>query len=464
LCGPALARLARTLESQFLGKQETVRLMMLSVLAGEHIALIGPPGTAKSALVRTFARYIDSRYFEYLLTRFTEPNELFGPVDIPAFRQGTYRRRTEGMMPEAEVVFLDEIFKSNSAILNALLTLLNERKFNNGGSVVDVPLLRCSAPPTRCPPTRASRRSSTASSCACGASTSTPTTSTSSSSAASSSSSSARREAGHGPFVSTRDLRAAQGEIARRMQISDELMATYKSLVFQIRAEGVSLSDRRVVKLLKLMAASAYFDGRPAADISDLFILKHTWNTLEQAEILDGIVTPVLDGWFRRTPRRAARGDGGRPRRPPRGDAAHQGHPHLGRPRQRPAALRPHARARRDQGRAPVARPPTPRAAPWPRSTSSWSTSSARAAIGHPNIVQMLDAGTDDDGPYLVLELLEGETLCDLIDRRPLGFREALAVVAETLDACAPPTGWASCTATSSPKTSSSSAASAGSG
>jgi len=132
--------MAQALEKQFLGKQETVRLMMLSVLAGEHIALIGPPGTAKSALVRTFARYIDSHYFEYLLTRFTEPNELFGPVDIPAFRQGTYRRRTEGMMPEAEVVFLDEIFKSNSAILNTLLTIVNERKFYQDGAAEPVAL------------------------------------------------------------------------------------------------------------------------------------------------------------------------------------------------------------------------------------------------------------------------------------------------------------------------------------
>ncbi len=298
-----LRAMAQTLEKQFLGKQETVRLMMLSVLAGEHIALIGPPGTAKSALVRTFARYLDSRYFEYLLTRFTEPNELFGPVDIPAFRQGTYRRRTEGMMPEAEVVFLDEIFKSNSAILNALLTILNERKFNNGGSVVDVPLLSVFGASNEVPSDESLQaifdrfllrvRSEHLD--------------------AYHFQELVQRgvqleierlvpEAGHGPFVSTRDLRAAQAEIARRMQISDELMATYKSLVFQIRAEGVSLSDRRVVKLLKLMAASAFFDGRPAADISDLFILKHTWNTLEQAEILDGIVTPVLDGWFRQHP------------------------------------------------------------------------------------------------------------------------------------------------------------------
>lgn len=135
-----LRGLARTLESQFLGKQETIRLMVLSVLAGEHIALIGPPGTAKSALVRNFARMIDSRYFEYLLTRFSEPNELFGPVDIPAFRQGTYRRRTEGMLPDAEIVFLDEIFKSNSAILNTLLTIVNERKYYQDGEPTPVAL------------------------------------------------------------------------------------------------------------------------------------------------------------------------------------------------------------------------------------------------------------------------------------------------------------------------------------
>jgi MoxR-like ATPase len=298
-----LRALARALEAQFLGKQETVRLMVLSVLAGEHIALIGPPGTAKSALVRTFARMMDGRYFEYLLTRFTEPNELFGPVDIPAFRQGTYRRRTDGMMPDSEIVFLDEIFKSNSAILNSLLTILNERKFNNGGTVVDVPLLSVFGASNEVPADESLQaifdrfllrvRSE-------------------------------HLDAyhfqelvqrgvalelqrfggaqGQGPLLNTRDLVAAQAEVARRMQISDELMATYKSLVFQIRAEGVSLSDRRVVKLLKVMAASAFFDGRAQADVSDLFALKHVWNTLEQAEILDGIVAPVLEGWFRAHP------------------------------------------------------------------------------------------------------------------------------------------------------------------
>src|SRR5947209_13722124 len=136
-----LGQLARALEARFLGKDEVIRLLLIAVLAGEHAVLIGPPGTAKSALIRTFARLLHARYFEYLLTRFTEPNEIFGPVDIAAFREGKYQRRIEGMLPESEIVFLDEVFKSNSAILNALLTLLNERQYSNGGKLLTVPLI-----------------------------------------------------------------------------------------------------------------------------------------------------------------------------------------------------------------------------------------------------------------------------------------------------------------------------------
>jgi len=139
--GQRLRDVARDLDERFLDKGELVRLMLVTLLAGEHMLLVGPPGTAKSALVRHLARLVDARYFEYLLTRFSEPNELFGPVDIRAFREGSYTRRTDGMLPEAEIVFLDEIFKSNSAILNALLNILNERTFANGSKIMKVPLL-----------------------------------------------------------------------------------------------------------------------------------------------------------------------------------------------------------------------------------------------------------------------------------------------------------------------------------
>src|SRR5262245_48171251 len=139
--GARFQEAARLLNDAFLDKQEIVRLLLISAIAGEHMILVGPPGTAKSALIRSFAQLVDARYFEYLLTRFSEPNELFGPVDIRAFREGTYTRRTETMLPEAEIVFLDEIFRSNSAILNSLLTILNERRFSNGSKLIKVPLL-----------------------------------------------------------------------------------------------------------------------------------------------------------------------------------------------------------------------------------------------------------------------------------------------------------------------------------
>jgi MoxR-like ATPase len=88
------------------------------------------------------------------------------------------------------------------------------------------------------------------------------------------------------------------------MNFSDAFLSAYKGLVFQIRAEGISLSDRRVVKMLKLFAASAYLDGRNTADASDFFVLKHIWNNQDQAAILEGIVQPVLETFFREHPDR----------------------------------------------------------------------------------------------------------------------------------------------------------------
>ena len=297
-----LAQLARTLQERFLGKDEVIRLLLVATLAGEHAVLIGPPGTAKSALIRTFARLVHAQYFEYLLTRFTEPNEIFGPVDIGAFREGRYERRTEGMLPEAEVVFLDEVFKSNSAILNALLTLLNERRYTSGGQVMKCPLLSAFGASNEVP----------------GDETLTAIydrfilrirndnldayhfqdllikglehevlTIT---------------DASVQPLVSARELAEVQRGLLQRTRFSEEFFSQYKGIVFQIRAEGVSLSDRRVVKILKLFAASAYLDGRPQPDASDFFVLKHVWNNEDQAQILEAIVTPVLEAHYREHP------------------------------------------------------------------------------------------------------------------------------------------------------------------
>src|ERR1043166_5179287 len=120
----------------FVAKQDLIDLMMVAAVAQEPLLLVGQPGTAKSDLVLKFKDAIgisDEDYFEYMLTRFTEPSEIVGPIDINQLREGRYVRREQGKLPTARLAFLDEIFKSNSAILNILLTIINERKFYQDG-------------------------------------------------------------------------------------------------------------------------------------------------------------------------------------------------------------------------------------------------------------------------------------------------------------------------------------------
>jgi MoxR-like ATPase len=124
-------------------REALAEMVALAAVAGEHVLVIGPPGTAKSEAVRRIARAVDSRIFEYLLGRFTEPSEIFGPIDLRRLKEGFVETETAGMLPEADFAFLDEVFKGSTAILNNLLGILNERIFRRGHSVVQCPLRVC---------------------------------------------------------------------------------------------------------------------------------------------------------------------------------------------------------------------------------------------------------------------------------------------------------------------------------
>jgi len=120
-----------------------IETLVLAAVAREHVLVVGPPGTAKSEAVRRVAAELGGSYFEYLLGRFTEPNEIFGPVDLKRLRDGVVEIETAGMLPEAEVAFLDEVFLGSTAILNTLLGILNERTFRRGATVTSCPLRLC---------------------------------------------------------------------------------------------------------------------------------------------------------------------------------------------------------------------------------------------------------------------------------------------------------------------------------
>src|SRR6266404_321173 len=124
-------------------REALVEMVALAAVAQEHVLVIGPPGTAKSEAVRRIARGTGGRYFEYLLGRFTEPSEIFGPVDLYKLREGTVETDVSGMLPEAEIAFLDEIFQGSTAILNTLLGILNERVFRRGHTNIRCPLRVC---------------------------------------------------------------------------------------------------------------------------------------------------------------------------------------------------------------------------------------------------------------------------------------------------------------------------------
>lgn len=277
------------MKETFIGKDVIIDLLGVCLAGGENLFILGPPGTAKSALVHELGRRLEGETFEYLLTRFTEPNELFGPFDIRKLREGILETNTEGMLPEASLVFLDELLNANSAILNSLLTVLNERVLRRGRQTYALPLLSVIGASNQLPQEESLQalfdrfllrvRSDNV-------------------------------EADALERVLESGWKLEQGSDANHGRVRvDEIRALQKALptvtlapvrdayvevVRRIRVAGLSLSDRRAVKLQRLIAASALLCGREEAVTSDLWVLRHIWDLEEQREILAGIVNEAI--------------------------------------------------------------------------------------------------------------------------------------------------------------------------
>lgn len=278
-----IRNLRDTLLHGLVERDDAVRLALLAAFSGEHLLLIGPPGTAKSMVAKRLHHILqEGSYFEHLLTRFTVPDELFGPLSIKALEQDKYHRQIEHYLPTASIAFLDEIFKANSAILNALLTLLNEREFDNGSERVPTPLVSV-----------------------VGASNELPE--------------GVELDALYdrfllrlyvGPvspdgFVSLLELPEEGGfsmkpehrfttdelEQIRREAQSLPLDEDARALLIRLRTfvmeQNVDVSDRRWRKIIKLLRVSAYTNGHDKVTIWDCWLLQHmAWNRPDERKLI----------------------------------------------------------------------------------------------------------------------------------------------------------------------------------
>ena len=275
------------LQKGLLERETEVRLLLLAALCGEHLLLLGPPGTAKSELSRRLSALTGGRYFERLLTRFSVPEELFGPLSMQGLENDEYVRKIDGYLPTAEVAFIDEIFKANSAILNALLTLLNERLFDNGSKRFPVPLLCLVGASNELPESEEldalydrfliRRQVAQVSSGGLGTLARLAAGALGEGDAALLSSDADNSIVGEVPDLTLDDFRSTAEAAYKAIDVPDEAIDILTDLrnYLQDKCEPpIYVSDRRFMKCVKMLQVAAYADGRSAVNEIDCLLLE----------------------------------------------------------------------------------------------------------------------------------------------------------------------------------------------
>jgi MoxR-like ATPase len=263
-----IVELRDALVSQFVQRETEITAVLSGLLSGEPTLLVGPPGTAKTLLVEKLSNALGGSYFYYLLTRFTEPDELLGPVDILALREGQYKRNFSGKLPNSDIVFLDEIFKSSSAIRNILLDIILNKRIPNGNGYIKIPLLAFYC---------ASNEISTDSEDQAFFD---RLTIRSFSSYVSPEAweellvvgvqNEVKSEKTIKAILSKEEAKALQSQVLQRLQTitSTSVIKKYLEALSELRGKGIEISDRRKIKILKITSAISliYLEPTPSLD------------------------------------------------------------------------------------------------------------------------------------------------------------------------------------------------------
>ncbi|EJK63279.1 hypothetical protein THAOC_16074, partial [Thalassiosira oceanica] len=281
----AVSETIKFIEFGLVERDIEARLVVLGMISQEHVLFIGPPGTSKSEIGRRLSQLCGGPFFQRLFTRFTTTEEIFGPLSLRALEDDQYIRCIGGYLPTATVAFLDEIFKANSSILNTLLTILNERQFDNGGTRVACPLK-----------------------CVIGASNELPESEELDalldrfllrSFVTSVSDEGLLQILASKPGLQEPEINSNTpnelDDVVREMSLSIENISLppnvcelLKDLRVYAREEvGIYVSDRRLVKAARLLKISAATHGRTQVDLVDCLILQHIlWQEPEQRETI----------------------------------------------------------------------------------------------------------------------------------------------------------------------------------